>query len=108
EAMSSGMGIHERCTNAARHGALSVKSGHVDVAWRAAGGRLRLSWRERDGPEARPPSRRGFGLRVIEASFRDQLHGTVELSFDPPGFACEIDVPVEGLARPRRDVSLGA
>jgi PAS domain S-box-containing protein len=101
------MGTHELCTNAAKHGALSVKTGHVDIAWRAADDRLHLSWRERGGPEVRPPARRGFGLRVIEASFRDQLHGTVELAFAPSGFGCEIDVPLATLAGPRREASLG-
>ena len=102
------MGMHELCTNAAKHGALSVKSGHVDVAWRAAAGQLHLTWRERGGPEARPPARRGFGLRVIEASFRDQLQGAVELSFAPSGFGCEIDVPLARLAGTRREASLDA
>lgn len=102
------MGMHELCTNAAKHGALSVKSGHVDVAWRAAAERLHLSWRERDGPAVRPPARRGFGLRVIEASFRDQLHGTVQLSFAPAGFGCEIDLPIERLVEPRREAAPGA
>jgi two-component sensor histidine kinase len=59
-----------------------------------------VSWRESGGPEVSPPARRGFGLRVIEASFRDQMHGTVELSFAPSGFSCELDVP---LARPGAD-----
>jgi two-component sensor histidine kinase len=51
----------------------------------------------------RPPTRRGFGLRVIEASFRHQLHGTVALSFAPAGFACEVDVPPARLAEIRRE-----
>ena len=106
-AIAFAMGIHELSTNAVKHGALSVKTGHVDIAWRAAAGRLRLSWREHGGPEVRTPTRRGFGLRVIEASFRDQPRGTVELSFAPTGFACEIDVPLARLAA-RREPALGA
>jgi PAS domain S-box-containing protein len=99
-AITFAMGMHELCTNAAKHGALSVKTGYVDLAWSMADDRLHVSWRESGGPEVSPPARRGFGLRVIEASFRDQMHGTVELSFAPSGFSCELDVP---LARPGAD-----
>jgi two-component sensor histidine kinase len=107
-AIAFAMGLHELATNAARHGALSVKSGRVDIAWRIAAERLCLTWREHDGPEVAPPGRRGFGLRVIEASFRDQLHGRAELSFAPSGFACEIDVPLASLAPARRGAALDA
>jgi PAS domain S-box-containing protein len=107
-AIAFAMAMHELATNAARHGALSVKGGHVDVAWRVATGRLHLTWRERGGPQVRPPARRGFGLRVIEASFRDQLRGAVELTFAPSGFGCEFDVPLARLAGPRGEASLGA
>ena len=108
-AIACAMGMHELATNAARHGALSVRSGRVDIAWRVAAERLHLTWREHGGPEVQPPGRRGFGLRVIEASFRDQLHGSVALSFPPAGFACEIELPLAQLSaaqgEPALDVS---
>ena len=107
-AIAFAIGIHELGTNAVKHGALSVKQGCVDIAWQDAAGRLRLTWREHGGPAVHAPTRRGFGLRVIEASFRDQLHGVVELSFAPPGFSCEIDMPLALLAQPRREAALGA
>ena len=105
-AIAFAMGLHELATNAAKHGALSVKSGRVDIAWRIAAGRLHLTWREDGGPGVGPPARRGFGLRVIEASFRDQLHGRAELSFAPPGFGCEIELPLASLASARREAEL--
>jgi PAS domain S-box-containing protein len=101
-AIAFAMGLHELATNAARHGALSVKSGRVDIVWRIAEERLRLIWREYGGPRVEPPARRGFGLRVIEASFRDQLRGRVELSFAPSGFGCEIELPLASFAPARR------
>jgi len=106
-AIAFAMGIHELATNAAKHGALSVRSGRVEIAWQVAAGRLRFAWREHGGPPAQAPTRRGFGLRVIEASFRHQMHGTVALSFAPTGFACEADVPLARLARSRRETTLG-
>jgi len=106
-AIAFAMGIHELATNAAKHGALSVKDGRVEVAWHVAAGRLHLAWREHGGPPVRPPARRGFGLRVIEASFRQQLHGSVELGFAPSGFSCEVDLPLARLSA-RRAVAPGA
>jgi PAS domain S-box-containing protein len=107
-AIAFAMGLHELATNAAKHGALSVKSGRVDIAWQVAAGRLRLTWREGGGPQVAPPAHRGFGLRVIEASFRDQLHGRVELSFAPAGFGCEIELPLASCAEARREVAFDA
>jgi two-component sensor histidine kinase len=107
-AIACAMGIHELATNAVKHGALSVKGGRVAIAWHVAAGHLHLSWRERGGPPVQAPTRRGLGLRVIEASFRHQLHGTVALDFAPSGFACEVDVPLARLATTRREAALGA
>ncbi len=107
-AIAFAMGMHELATNAVKHGALSVKGGGVTVAWRVAAERLRLSWREHGGPPAHAPAQRGFGLRVIEASFRDQLRGSVEFSFASSGFACEVDVPLARLSAARRQAAPGA
>jgi two-component sensor histidine kinase len=101
-ALALAMVLHELCTNAVRHGALSCKEGRVDIAWRAQGERLLWSWRETGGPPAQAPARRGFGLRVIEASFRDQLHGSTEISFEARGFACAVDLPLTALRAVRR------
>jgi PAS domain S-box-containing protein len=106
-AIACAMGIHELATNAVKHGALSVKGGGVEIAWHVPAGRLHLAWREHGGPPVQPPTRRGFGLRVIEASFRHQLHGSVALTFAPSGFACEVDVPLARLSV-RREAALGA
>src|SRR3954447_246162 len=67
----TGMAIHELAANAVTHGALSVPSGRVAVVWdvlRDAEGqrRLCLEWTERGGPAVEPPSRQGFGSRLLE------------------------------------------
>src|ERR1700730_2020077 len=65
--------LHELATNAAKYGALSVPDGHVRVEWsRAQNGRLVLRWTEKGGPPVEPPTRRGFGARVIEKMVRGQ------------------------------------
>jgi two-component sensor histidine kinase len=100
------MAVHELCTNAVKHGALSVKTGRIDIAWRVAGDCFHFTWRERGGPAVRTPTRRGFGTRVIEAGFRDQLRGSVTLSFAPSGLVCEVAAPLAMLQRSRREPAL--
>jgi PAS domain S-box-containing protein len=90
-----GMALHELATNAAKHGALSRSGGTVTLRWWLEGGGLRLLWEERGGPPvAGPPTRRGFGSRLIEATVKTQLGGTVEKHWEPGGLVCEITVPL--------------
>lgn len=97
------LALHELATNAAKHGALSVPGGRVGLAWHvdARSDRLRLSWSEAGGPAlAAPPSRRGFGSRVIEATVEDQLGGTLRRRWAAEGLSCEIEVPLSRALAP--------
>ena len=90
------MALHELATNATKHGALSAAKGRVELCWRrdAEDGGLRLFWRERGGPPlSGPPSRRGFGSSVVEATIRRQLGGQVAFDWDPAGLCCELRIP---------------
>jgi len=40
------------------------------------------------------PASRGFGTRLIEKSFVDQLQGEAKLRFEPKGVVCELDIPL--------------
>ena len=94
------MVLHELATNAAKYGALSVRTGRVAVAWDVdpATGDLDLTWAESGGPPvAGPPRRRGFGSRLIEATVRSQLGGTVQKHWDLAGVRCQITVPSDRL-----------
>jgi PAS domain S-box-containing protein len=85
--------LHELATNAAKHGALSTPGGCVEVEWRCpANGRLVLRWVETGGPAVAPPTRQGFGTRVIDRMIRVQLKGQMLFDWRPEGFACEITV----------------
>ena len=92
--------LHELATNAAKHGALSAPGGAVEVRWRAGrrtgeDGMLRLRWTETGGPPVlAAPARRGFGSRVIEATVRGQLGGTVERRWERTGLVIEVAVPL--------------
>ena len=80
------MSVHELATNAVKHGALSTAGGHVRVGWGVLEGerrRLILDWEETGGPPlAGPPSRLGFGSRVLKATVCDQLNGTLRPEMD--------------------------
>ena len=58
-----------------------------------ADGRLILRWTETGGPPVTPPTRQGFGTRVM-ARMIQQSKGEMRLDWSPEGFACEIAVPI--------------
>lgn len=92
------MVLHELATNAAKYGALSTAAGRVLVCWRVdrEAGRLRLGWQERGGPRVtQPPTRRGFGSRVITTTVESQLGGTLDRIWSEDGLHCEIAVPLD-------------
>ncbi|TCZ61094.1 PAS domain-containing sensor histidine kinase [Roseicella aquatilis] len=101
------MAVHELATNAVKYGALSVPSGRVTALWRLEGGPARtlyLRWTETGGPPvASPPSRHGFGSRVLEGTVRRQLGGTVSRVWEQAGLVCTIEVPLD-----RHAAALGA
>jgi two-component sensor histidine kinase len=94
-ALSLTLALHELCTNAAKYGALSNQSGHVDIAWEVADDEVfRLSWAERDGPRVERPARAGLGTRLIERSLGPQLGGEVRTDYRPDGLICTFQVPL--------------
>jgi PAS domain S-box-containing protein len=97
------MALHELATNAVKYGALSQPDGQLCLSWKVdlQAGLLRLRWSEVGGPPvAGPPSRSGFGTRVIRATLCDQLGGRLNRSWEPGGLVCEIDIPVERAVAP--------
>lgn len=85
--------VHELATNAVKHGALSAANGRVAFAWRVEAGCLHLDWREIDGPPVVPPSRRGFGSRVLATSLKPH-GGSVALDYAPDGLVARIALPL--------------
>ncbi|MEW5688241.1 MAG: HWE histidine kinase domain-containing protein [Pseudomonadota bacterium] len=94
-AVALSLAIHELGTNALKYGALSRPEGRVDINWTAEAGRLRIVWRERGGPTVIPPTRRGFGSRLLERGLAEELGGTVRLTFAPEGLICEVEAPLD-------------
>jgi two-component sensor histidine kinase len=93
-ALALALAFHELATNAAKYGALSNDAGYVEIAWTLApvaeGRELRLRWHERNGPPVVPPSREGFGSRLIKSNLAAEFNGSVELAFQPDGLAFTI------------------
>ena len=96
-ALTLGMTIHELVTNAAKYGALSSKSGSVEVAWQvdALDRQLRIRWTETGGPIVRPPARSGFGRLLLERALASDLRGEVQLDFAEDGLKCAIAIPLD-------------
>ena len=97
-ALTLAMVFHELTTNAVKYGSLSQPSGRLQVTWRAEEGSkgraVRLRWCESGGPAVEPPSRRGFGSRMIERSIPTELGGSAALRFEPAGVICELEFPL--------------
>jgi len=84
------MTLHELATNAAKYGALSCAEGCVTVQWQNQDGALRLTWEESGGPPVAPPSRKGFGSKLLERLLVRDLNGTIKLDYARSGLRCDI------------------
>ena len=90
QALALSLALHELATNAAKYGALSRPEGRIELCWKVEDDRLSLTWRESGGPQVAPPSRRGFGSRLIENALSRDLDGRTRLEFAPEGVRCSI------------------
>jgi PAS domain S-box-containing protein len=95
QAVALSIALHELATNAAKYGALSGERGRVSVQWKVADGNFDVKWVESDGPEVTPPSRHGFGTRLIERSLAHDLGGAARIGYLPGGVVAEIAAPLE-------------
>lgn len=94
-ALALTMILHELLSNAIKHGALTSQDGRIGVRWRKASSprAIHLEWRESGLGQLRPPTRRGFGTKLIEASARRELAGEVQVTYAPEGAHWRIAFP---------------
>ena len=98
-----GLTLHELATNAAKYGALSDEGGSVNVTWALQSPEVaEIVWQETGGPPVTPPTRRGFGVELIEHIVAQELNSKVELEFLPTGVRCRLRVSL----RKRSDFAL--
>ena len=97
-ALAMHMTLHELGVNAAKYGALSVEGGRVEVDWTIDMAKQErevvLNWRESGGPPVAPPSRYGFGSRLIESGIARDLGGEGRLYFDQAGVRFILRAPL--------------
>jgi two-component sensor histidine kinase len=90
---------HELATNATKYGALSNDTGTVRVAWVVApfdgSGKLELTWTEQGGPSVSPPTRKGFGTRLIQRNLAHDLGGDATIDYRSTGVVSVIRSPIE-------------
>jgi two-component sensor histidine kinase len=94
--------FHELESNAIKYGALADPAGRVAISWRVeeteAGQRLRLEWAEHDGPPCVPPSRKGFGSKMMAKLVGGRLKGSAETEYCPDGLRWRLTAPLAALA----------
>ena len=95
EALGLGMVLHELTTNAVKYGTLSNETGRVEVTWACdpQDDEVDMIWIERGGPAVAPPTRRGFGTRLIERQLSYELGGTSDVDFAADGLAVKMHIP---------------
>ena len=84
--------LHELGTNAMKYGALSTESGQVAISWSLQNGRINLQWDESGGPPVVPPSRSGFGSKLLKLAFPPET-GQASIVYEPAGVRCAITFP---------------
>ena len=91
--------LHELATNAAKYGAFSTSSGHIQISWTIESNKFSFSWKERDGPSIlRKPNKEGFGSLLARHSIEGQLHGDLVFNWDTKGLTANLSATVERLA----------
>lgn len=89
--------LHELTTNAAKYGALSVRSGKLTVKWNITrrGNNERVvtfEWLERGGPRVLRSHRSGFGASIIRQS-GELLGGVAHANYAPEGLSYRLEFP---------------
>lgn len=98
-----GLTLHELATNALKYGEASTRPDALGVTWTVVGAgrakRLELKWSERTTKPVEPPTRLGFGTRLIDMNITRELGGEIERSYGPTGLDIKISIP---LGTPKR------
>jgi len=95
QALALSIALHELGTNAMKYGALSNRDGRITLAWSVDEGALHMNWREDGGPPVTPPTRSGFGTRLIERSLSNDLGGEARILYLPAGVVAQMSTPLE-------------
>lgn len=90
--LSLAMLLHELATNAVKYGALSIPNGRIEIVWRVDGAELSLEWRELDGPQVVPPTKKGLGSRLISSGLVGT--GSTKIDYNSSGLKANFRAPL--------------
>jgi len=85
QAVGLSLALYELSTNAAKYGALSTPQGAVELVWSVQGDDFALDWVETGGPQVQPPSREGFGSKLVNMIVPAYFDGEGQADYRPAG-----------------------
>lgn len=94
--LSMSMIVNELLTNALKYGALSQPEGTLAVTWHCEAGDLHFAWTETGARPIAPPTRQGFGSRMIALSVEHELRGQIETDWAETGVRHRLSFPLAG------------
>ena len=89
--------LHELFSNASKYGALTTEVGTVEISWKKVDGGVDFQWRERGGPEVKPPTTTGLGHRIINSAFGHELGGRTKYNYAPEGISVNLHLPEDAV-----------
>src|ERR1039458_3587486 len=109
-AQSLSLLFYELMTNSSKHGALSAREGKVTAEWEikdSDSGRLFcFQWQEHDHGTIKPPTRQGFGTKLLTRLVPGDLSGRATLNFESGRFTYELEAPVERVVERETNVAV--
>jgi two-component sensor histidine kinase len=91
--------VHELATNSIKYGALGSPAGKLSISGHDQGSHAEIVWRETGGPPLvaapRPP---GFGSKLVMASVKNQLGGSIEVKWPVDGIVVSLKLSKARLA----------
>jgi two-component sensor histidine kinase len=97
-AQSLSLLFYELMTNSSKHGALLTREGKATVEWEikdSDSGRLFcFRWQEHDHGIIKPPTRQGFGTKLLTRLVPGDLSGRATLNYESGWFRYELEAPV--------------
>lgn len=100
-ALAISLVLHELGTNARKYGALSNADGLITMRWTvlkdAGEPTIEATWAESGGPKVVPPTRKGFGSRLISVSLAS--FGELVVDYLDTGLVVKLRAPLENLQR---------
>jgi two-component system CheB/CheR fusion protein len=92
-AMNLALCLHELCTNAVKHGALSADEGTLSIRWHIRDGKVHLEWKEQGGPPVELPAAAGSGSQLLRRLLGSgNTEGRVD--YVATGVVCRMAVPI--------------